>query len=116
MAAFELVAALRRGDAPSSPRATALLHHVLVAASDPSYHASLSQRALVSQITSGAPSDRSRLLAGVLFPTRAQLDAIYGGGPRTALGYALLRLWRPLDLGLRLFQYLWRSRRPRALV
>jgi hypothetical protein len=110
LAAFELVGSLRRGEEPSSPHATALLQHVLVAASDASYHESLSQRALVSQLTSGAPSDRSRLFAGVLFPTRAQLDAIYGG-PRSLLGYALLRVWRPLDLGLRFVQYLWRSRR-----
>jgi hypothetical protein len=115
LAAFELVASLRRGDLPSSPTATALLHHVLVAASDPSYHASLSQRALVAQLTSGVPSDRSRLFAGVLFPTRAQLDAIYGG-PRGALGYALLRLWRPLDVGLRLVRYVWRSRNRRSPV
>jgi len=115
LAAFELVASLRRGQEPSSPNATALLHHVLVAASDPSYHVSLSQRALVRQLTSGAPSDRSRLIAGVLFPTRAQLDTIYGG-PRSTLGYALLRLWRPLDLSLRLVHYAWRSRRSRAPV
>ncbi len=115
LGAFELVAGLRRGEEPSSTNATALLHHVLVAASDPTYHVSLSRRALVAQLTSGAPSDRSRLLAGVLFPTRAQLDAIYGG-PRGALGYALLRLWRPLDLVLRFVQYLWRSRQsPRPL-
>ena len=109
-AALTLVADLRRGAEPASPHASILLRHILVAAADPSYHESLSQRALVTQLTSGAPSDRSRLFASVVFPTRAQLDAIYGG-PRSGLGYALLRLWRPFDLGLRLARHLWRGRR-----
>ncbi len=108
VAAFELVDALRRGAEPDSSDAAALLLHVLVAAADPSYHASLSQRALVRQLASGLPADRSRLFVSVVFPTRAQLDAIYGG-PRGALGYALLRLWRPFDLGLRFVRHLRRG-------
>ncbi|HET7291029.1 MAG TPA: nucleotidyltransferase family protein [Vicinamibacteria bacterium] len=107
-AAFQLTGDLRRGGLPSSPHADALLRHVLVAAADPGYGASLGQRALIAQLTSGAPGDRSRLLASVLFPTRAQLDALYGG-PRSALGYVLLRLWRPFELGLRLALYLLRG-------
>lgn len=107
-AAFQLVADLGRGALPASPHASALLSHILVAAADPSYSASLGQRALVAQLTSGVPSDRSRLFANVVFPTREQLDAIYGG-PRSGLDYALLRAWRPFDLALRLARYLWRG-------
>jgi hypothetical protein len=39
-----------------------------------------------------------------LFPTRAQIDAIYGA-PAGRAGYLARRLWRPFDLSLRLLRY-----------
>lgn len=85
----------------------ALLRHVLAGVLDEGYAQSMKFRGLTAN-----PRDvtRARALAktfwGALFPTRAQIDMIYGP-PRSDLGYWGRRLWRPFDLIGRAWRYGW---------
>jgi len=109
-AAHRLCAALARGDDPAAllsgtAGASDLLHHALAGRLDAAYAASLRLGLFRAQ-----PSDRperrrlARSLAGTLFLTRAQVDAIYGP-PRHRGGYLARQLLRPFDLALRLLRY-----------
>ncbi len=75
-----------------------LLRHALAGRLDPAY-----QSALKLSLFAARPSDRSALgrrvatLAAALWPTVAQLDAIYGR-PSGRWNSSLRRLWRPFDL------------------
>lgn len=79
-----------------------LLRHILAGRLDPDYETALRLGLFRAQ-----PSDRPPLLrlarsvAGAVFLTRAQVDAIYGP-PRHPLGYLGRQLARPLDLLVRL--------------
>lgn len=79
-----------------------LLRHILAGRLDPDYETALRLGLFRTQ-----PSDRPPLLrlarsvAGALFLTRAQVDAIYGP-PRHPLGYLGRQLARPFDLLARL--------------
>ena len=85
----------------------ALLRHLLAGVLDESYAQSMKFRSLTAK-----PKDvtRARALAktmrGALFPTKAQIDIIYGP-PRTELGYWGWRVWRPFDLVGRACRYGW---------
>jgi len=88
-----------------------LLRHLLAGRLDPAYRA-----ALKLELFSVLPSDRpaparlARALAGTLFLSRAQVDAIYGR-PASRWGYLGRRLARPFDLAVRLVVYGARSLR-----
>ncbi len=87
--------------------ARALLHYCLALTLDPSYLRSL-RLVFLTQKT----SDRRRVavlartLARGVFPTRAQIDLIYGP-QRGWLGYLWKRLWRPFDVVVRLAGHGW---------
>ncbi|HEY6323188.1 MAG TPA: hypothetical protein VJA16_16720, partial [Thermoanaerobaculia bacterium] len=93
-----------------------LLRHVLAGRLDPGYAESL-RLALFRRAPSDAP-DAVRLVravAGTVWLSRAQVDALYGP-PRRRLGYLGRRLRRPLDLLARLGRYglhAWKVRRRR---
>ncbi|MFZ5786942.1 MAG: hypothetical protein ACOY3Y_10920, partial [Acidobacteriota bacterium] len=55
---------------------------------------------------------RMLLLWHSLVLTRGQVDAVYGG-PRSAMGYFGMRVWRPFDVMLRALRYgaSWARRR-----
>lgn len=79
-----------------------LLRHILAGRLDPDYESALRLGLFRAQ-----PSDRppllrlARSIAGTVFLTRAQVDAIYGP-PRHPLGYLGRQLARPFDLLARL--------------
>jgi Uncharacterised nucleotidyltransferase len=116
-----LCAALREGEDlgawERSPAGEAvLLRHALAGRLDPAYG-----RALRLSQFRRQPSDRpeaarlARSVAGTVWLSRAQVDAIYGP-PRHRLGYLGRQLGRPLDLLARLGRYglhAWRLRRRR---
>lgn len=121
-----LGAALAAGAAPGdlvgwgkSPAPEAvLLRHALAGRLDPGY-----ERALRLALFRRAPSDApeavrlARAVAGTVWISRAQVDAIYGP-PRGRFGYLGRRLGRPLDLLARLGRaglHAWRVRRRPAL-
>lgn len=85
---------LEEADAPEA----VLLRHILAGRLDPGYESALRLGLFRAQ-----PSDRPPLLrlarsvAGTVFLTRAQVDAIYGP-PRHPLGYLGRQLARPFDL------------------
>jgi Uncharacterised nucleotidyltransferase len=96
-----------------------LLRHALAGRLDPGYERSL-RLALFRRVPSDAPEAvrLARAVAGTVWLSRAQLDALYGP-PRRRLGYAGRRLRRPLDLLARLGRYslhAWRVRRRRSTL
>jgi hypothetical protein len=114
-----LCAALAAGDGlvgwqRSAAGEAVLLRHALAGRLDPEYERSLRLSQFRRQ-----PSDRpeaarlARSVAGTLWLSRAQVNAIYGP-PRHRLGYLGRQLGRPLDLLARLGRYglhAWRLRR-----
>jgi hypothetical protein len=121
-AAWRLCAALAAGGDPggwqrSQAGEALLLRHALAGRLDAEYERSLRLAQFRRQ-----PSDRpeaarlARSVAGTLWLSRAQVDAIYGP-PRHRLGYLGRQLGRPLDLLARLGRYglhAWRLRRRRS--
>jgi hypothetical protein len=98
----------------STAGAALLLRHALAGRLDPGY-----ERSLRLSLFRRQPSDDpeplrlARLLAATVWPSREQLDAIYGP-PRSRLGHLGRRLARPFDLLGRLGRYgvnAWRLRR-----
>ncbi len=110
-AALALCESLRAGaaagidSAGAHPEQRALLHHLVLGPGDERYRAALRLQALLSFPTDLSPARYWwRKIIETVFPSRGQLDVIYGPR-RTRLGYALLRLWRPFDLALRTIRY-----------
>jgi hypothetical protein len=102
-AVFDLLDRLAAGDLASrvaleTSDAGLLLGHMLAGLSNPEYQDALK---LTRVFDLGAGAARRLSVAGrlmrALWPTRQQLDLIYGRPPRR-LGYVRLRLWRPFDL------------------
>lgn len=92
----ELAAGTARpdGDTPSSR----LLRHALAGRLDPSYAAALKLSLLSPRPSERSPTGRKlAALAAALWPSAAQLDAIYGR-PASRRGLFARRLFRPLDL------------------
>ncbi|HKV09565.1 MAG TPA: nucleotidyltransferase family protein [Thermoanaerobaculia bacterium] len=112
LAVRRLCERLSAGDDPleeeDAPEAV-LLRHILAGRLDPDYESALRLGLFRSQ-----PGDRPRLarLAGTVFLTRAQVDAIYGP-PRHPLGYLGRQLARPFDLLARTVRSAARSLRLR---
>ncbi|HEV3077766.1 MAG TPA: nucleotidyltransferase family protein [Thermoanaerobaculia bacterium] len=95
-----------------------LLRHALAGRLDPGYAESL-RLTLFRPAPSDAPEAvrLARAVAGTVWLSRAQVDALYGP-PRRRLGYLGRRLRRPLDLLARLGRYglqAWKVRRRPAL-
>jgi Uncharacterised nucleotidyltransferase len=93
-----------------------LLRHALAGRLDAGYERSL-RLALFRRVPSDAPEAvrLARAVAGTVWLSRAQVDALYGP-PRRRLGYLGRRLRRPLDLLGRLGRYglhAWKVRRRR---
>jgi len=93
-----------------------LLRHALAGRLDPGYEESL-RLALFRSVPSDVPEPvrLARAIAGTVWLSRAQVDALYGP-PRRRIGYIGLRLRRPLDLLARLGRYglrAWKVRRRR---
>ncbi len=113
----ELVASLVSGEdrllaaAPSESAAATLLHHGLAGALDADYGRSLRFTMLASPL-SDLPPWRRRLgaVAGALFPSAAELAALYGPAP-TPLERLGQRLGRPFDLLRRAVAYRRSGRR-----
>jgi hypothetical protein len=96
-----------------------LLRHALAGRLDPGYEKSL-RLALFRRVPSDAPEALrlARAVAGTVWLSRAQVDALYGP-PRRRLGYLGRRLRRPLDLLARLGRYglhAWKVRRRRPAL
>jgi hypothetical protein len=96
-----------------------LLRHALAGRLDPGYAESL-RLALFRPAPSDAPEAvrLARAVAGTVWLSRAQVDALYGP-PRRRLGYLGRRLRRPLDLLARLGRYglqAWKVRRRRPAL
>ncbi len=96
-----------------------LLRHALAGRLDPGYAESL-RLALFRRTPSDAPEAvrLARAVAGTIWLSRAQVDALYGP-PRRRLGYLGRRLRRPLDLLARLGRYglyAWKVRRRRPAL
>jgi putative nucleotidyltransferase-like protein len=96
-----------------------LLRHALAGRLDPGYEESL-RLALFRRVPSDAPEAvrLARAVAGTVWLSRAQVDALYGA-PRRRLGYLGRRLRRPLDLLARLGRYglhAWKVRRRRPAL
>jgi hypothetical protein len=94
----------------------ALLRHALAGRLDPGYEESL-RLALFRRVPTDVPEAvrLARAVAGTVWLSRAQIDALYGP-PRRRLGYLGRRLRRPLDLLARLGRYglhAWKVRRRR---
>jgi hypothetical protein len=119
-AAAALCAALARGDDltaagadPAAP-ASVLLRHILAGRLDADYAAALRLGFFRAQPSDRRPAVRFlRSVAGAVFLTRGQIDAIYGP-PRSSWGYWGRRLARPFDLFLRLGRYSSRRVRLRS--
>jgi hypothetical protein len=97
----------------------ALLRHALAGRLDPGYEESL-RLALFRRVPSDAPEAvrLARAVAGTVWLSRAQVDALYGP-PRRRLGYLGRRLQRPLDLLARFGRYglhAWKVRRRRPAL
>ncbi len=93
-----------------------LLRHALAGRLDPGYAESL-RLALFHGVPSDVPEAArlARAVAGTVWLSRAQVDALYGP-PRRRIGYLGRRLRRPLDLLARLGRYglqAWKVRRRR---
>jgi Uncharacterised nucleotidyltransferase len=98
--------------------AAVLLRHALAGRLDPAYEESL-RLVLFRRVPSDAPEAvrLARAVAGTVWLSRAQVDALYGP-PRRRLGYLGHRLRRPLDLLARLGRYglhAWKVRRRRPV-
>lgn len=96
-----------------------LLRHALAGRLDPGYAESL-RLAVFRRAPSDAPEvvRLARAVAGTVWLSRAQVDALYGP-PRRCLGYLGRRLRRPLDLLARLGRYAlhaWKVRRRRPAL
>jgi Uncharacterised nucleotidyltransferase len=105
-------------EASRAPEAV-LLRHALAGRLDAGYAASL-RLALFRRVPSDAPEAArlARAVAGTVWLSRAQVDALYGP-PRRRLGYLGRRLRRPLDLLARLGRYglyAWKVRRRRPAL
>jgi hypothetical protein len=99
--------------------AAVLLRHALAGRLDSGYAESL-RLALFRRAPSDAPEAvrLARAVAGTVWLSRAQVDALYGP-PRRRLGYLGRRLRRPLDLLARLGRYglhAWDARRRRPAL
>jgi len=98
----------------STAGAALLLRHALAGRLDAAYERSLRLSVLRRQPSDDPePLRLARLLAGTVWLSRAQVDALYGP-PRGRLGYLTRRLARPFDLLRRLGIYgvnAWRLRR-----
>ena len=96
-----------------------LLRHALAGRLDSGYEESL-RLALFRRVPSDAPEAvrLARAVAGTVWLSRAQVDALYGP-PRRRLGYLGRRLQRPLDLLARFGRYglhAWKVRRRRPAL
>lgn len=107
-AALTLAEGLGRGDVgaldrPEDPDGR-LLRHVLAGALQPEYRERLKVQEAARPFGEGGPwRARWRSVVHALILTREQIDAIYG--PQgSAWRYALMRLWRPFDLVLRVLR------------
>jgi len=118
-AARRLCAALAAGDdlggwEASREGEAVLLRHVLAGLLDPAYERALRLAPLRRQPSDAPQAVRlARAVAGTVWLSRAQVDALYGP-PRRRLGYLGRRLGRPLDLLARLGRaglHAWRLRR-----
>ncbi len=96
-----------------------LLRHALAGRLDSGYEESL-RLALFRRVPSDAPEAvrLARAVAGTVWLSRAQVDALYGP-PRRRVGYLGRRLQRPLDLLARFGRYglhAWKVRRRRPAL
>ncbi|MEO8504852.1 MAG: nucleotidyltransferase family protein [Acidobacteriota bacterium] len=91
---------LASGKAPGEGDSRALLDHILVGTLDPRYRIALKAEFSRPLSESWWPLARLRVLRRALFPSGAELVAIYGA-PRGALGILRLRLRRPFDAAAR---------------
>jgi hypothetical protein len=94
------------GPTGGGPRddAGVLLGHILAGAFDAAYARSLRWPALLEALRASSGRQRALLLWHSVVLTRGQVDKVYGG-PRSALGYLGLRVWRPFDMMLRALRY-----------
>lgn len=109
LAVRELCRALAAGEAVLGSSAGApaalLLGHALAGAEDHTYQRSLKVASLLSFPTAEPrPAAVARAVFHTLFLGRAQVDAIYGP-PKRPSGYVWRRVWRPMDLAMRLVRY-----------
>jgi hypothetical protein len=109
-AVADLVRRLGAGEDPAEVAAVedasgTLLRHLVAGATDESYERSMKFRGLTATPKDmGRPRGLVKTVRNALFPTRTQIDIIYGK-PRTELGYWGWRLWRPFDLVVRSARY-----------
>jgi len=83
----------------------ALLRHLLAGVLDEGYAQSMKFRSLTAKPKdAGSARALAKTMRGALFPTKAQIDILYGP-PRSELGYWGRRLWRPFDLVGRAWRY-----------
>ncbi len=116
-----LVDRLGRGEPPAAlaaggDPAASLLRHLVAGAVDARYREALKFRGLVAKPRDvGWLRGLATTLRGAVFPTRAQLDILFGK-PQSELGYWGLRVWRPFDLVGRAWRYgrAWLQLRLRA--
>ncbi|HVT58054.1 MAG TPA: nucleotidyltransferase family protein [Thermoanaerobaculia bacterium] len=93
--------------------AALLLRHILAGRLDGGYAEALRLGLFRAQPSDRRPARRlAAAVAGTVFLSRAQIDAIYGP-PRGRLGYLGRRFARPFDLLARLARYGWRAARLR---
>ncbi|MBI4954880.1 MAG: nucleotidyltransferase family protein [Myxococcales bacterium] len=117
-AVLELAEVLCRGEAPAAlsaaSRAGLLLRHVLGGIFVPAYEDSLKLAFLFQSVTDESRlASAAHLLRGAFFPTRAQLELIYGPAS-SPHALRMRRAMRPFDLLWRLGRYAWSHVRLRA--
>jgi hypothetical protein len=118
-AVWRLARRLGRRDTPESilsadDEPSLMLRHVIAGELDPEYQRSLRIRHLAHPLV-GSSRTRTllRKIRTNLWLRRQELDNIYGRPASSPIGYAGLRLWRPIDLGLQALASLragWRMR------
>lgn len=107
---FELLGLLEAAEPPSSiadreGNDAVLLRHMIASLQHEDYRLSLKiSRSWDKSGDDGRLGFSRRGITSALFPTRGQIDIIYGP-PKSSLGYLGRRLWRPFDLVART----WRS-------
>jgi hypothetical protein len=117
-AVWRLACRLGRGDTPESilsadDEPSLMLRHLIAGELDSEYQRSLRIRHLADPLV-GSSRTRTllRKIRTNLWLCSEELDSLYGR-PMSPIGYAGLRLWRPIDLGLQAFASLRAGRRLR---